>query len=133
MAVGPKVDGINPYISLTIKDVKGKTIDDLIAEKNQILDQAVYQKQLEILSQQKIKSNVYQTEAIGSFTVDNVSLKIKFIEAMILSNDKSYTFAYSNTVENFNDELAKFNESLNSFEIPSQHSDIMNHQLKKIH
>ena len=126
VAVGPKVDGINPYISLTVKDAKGKTIDDLIVEKNQILDQAVYQKQLEILSQQKIKSNVYQTEAIGSFTVDNVSLKIKFIEAMILSNDKSYTFAYSNTVENFNNEIQKFNESLNSFEIPSNNSDIMN-------
>jgi len=122
VAVGPKVDGINPYISLTIKDVKGKTINDLITEKNQILDQAVYQKQLEIISQQKIKSNVYQTEAIGSFTVDNTSLKIKFIEAMIFSNDKLYTFAYSNTVENFNDELSKFNESLNSFEIPSQQS-----------
>ena len=125
VAVGPKVDGINPYISLTIKDAKGKTIDDLITEKNQILDQAVYQKQLEILSQQKIKSNVYQTEAIGSFQVDNVSLKIKFIEAMIFSNDKSYTFAYSNTVENFNNELSKFNESLNSFEIPSQNSNII--------
>jgi peptidyl-prolyl cis-trans isomerase B (cyclophilin B) len=125
VAVGPKIDGINPYISLTVKDVKGKTFDDLIAEKNQILDQAVYQKQLEILSQQKIKSNVYQTEAIGSFTIDNVSLKIKFIEAMILSNDKSYTFAYSNTVENFNNEVPKFNESLNSFEIPSQDSNIM--------
>ena len=122
VAVGPKIDGINPYISLTIKDVKGKTINDLITEKNQLLDQAVYQKQLEIISQQKIKSNVYQTEAIGSFTVDNTSLKIKFIEAMIFSNDKLYTFAYSNTVENFNDELAKFNESLNSFEIPSQQS-----------
>ena len=125
VAVGPKVDGINPYISLTVKDATGKTIDDLIAEKNQILDQAVYQKQLEILSQQKIKSNVYQTEAIGSFTVDNVSLKIKFIEAMILSNDKSYTFSYSNTVENFNDEIQKFNESLNSFEILSQNSNII--------
>ena len=125
VAVGPKVDGINPYISLTIKDVKGKTINDLITEKNQILDQAVYQKQLEIISQQKIKSNVYQTEAIGSFTIDNVSLKIKFIEAMILTNDKSYTFAYSNTVENFDGEVPKFNESLNSFEIPSQDSNIM--------
>ena len=125
VAVGPKIDGINPYISLTVKDVKGKTFDDLIAEKNQILDQAVYQKQLEILSQEKIKSNVYQTEAIGSFTVDNVSLKIKFIEAMILSNDKSYTFAYSNTVDNFDNEFPKFNESLNSFEIPSTDSDIL--------
>jgi len=125
VAVGPIVDGINPYISLTIKDVKGKTIDDLITAKNNILEQAVYQNQLEILSQQKIKSNVYQTEAIGSFEVDNVSLKIKFIEAMILTNDKLYTFAYSNTVDNFNGELSKFNESLNSFTIPSQDSTII--------
>jgi len=125
VAVGPKVDGINPYISLTIKDVTGKTIDDLIAEKNQILDQAVYQKQLEILNQQKIKSNVYQTEAIGTFLTNGVSLKIKFIEAMILANDKLYTFAYSNTIENFNNEVPKFNESLNSFTIPSQDSNII--------
>jgi len=125
VAVGPKVDGINPYISLTIKDVKGKTIDELITAKNNILEQAVYQNQLEILSQGKIKSNVYQTEAIGSFQVDDTSLKIKFIEAMILTNDKLYTFAYSNTVDNFDGELSKFNESLNSFKIPSQDSTII--------
>ncbi|MDA8720357.1 peptidylprolyl isomerase [Nitrosopumilus sp.] len=125
VAVGPKIDGINPYISLTVKDVKGKTFDDLITTKNNILQQAVYQNQLEILSQQKIKSNVYQTEAIGSFTVDDVSLKIKFIEAMILSNDKSYTFAYSNTVDNFDNEFPKFNESINSFEILSESSNII--------
>ena len=122
VAVGPKVDRINPYISLTIKDVKGKTIDDLIIAKNNILEQAVYQNQLEIISQQKIKENVYQTEAIGTFEVDDISLKIKFIEAMIFTNEKSYTFAYSNTVDNFDNELSKFNESLNSFEILSQQS-----------
>ena len=122
VAVGPKVDGINPYISLTIKDVKGKTIDDLIIAKNNILEQAVYQDQLEILSQQKIKENIYQTEAVGTFEVDDISLEIKFIEAMILTNEKSYTFAYSNTVDNFNNEFSKFNESLNSFEILSQQS-----------
>jgi peptidyl-prolyl cis-trans isomerase B (cyclophilin B) len=125
VAVGPKIDGINPYISLTVKDVKGKTFDDLITTKNNILQQAVYQNQLEILSQQKIKSNVYQTEAIGSFQTNDVSLKIKFIEVMILSNEKLYTFAYSNTVENFNNELSKFNESINSFEILSESSNII--------
>ena len=125
VAVGPKVDGINPYISLTIKDVKGKTIDDLIEEKNNTLEELIYLNKLEVLSQQKIKSNVYQTEAIGSFEVDNTLLKIKFVEAMILTNDKLYTFAYSNTVDNFNSELSKFNESLNSFEIPSQDSTII--------
>jgi peptidyl-prolyl cis-trans isomerase B (cyclophilin B) len=130
VAVGPKIDGINPYISLTIKDGEGKTIDDWITEKNQNLDQAVYQNKLEILDQQKIKTNVFQTVAIGSFQVNDVLLKIKFIEEMILVNDKLYTFAYSNTVDNFNDELSKFNESLNSFEILSENSNIIksNHE-----
>ena len=41
---------------------------------------------------------------------------------MILTNEKSYTFAYSNTVENFDNDFSKFNESLNSFEILSQQS-----------
>jgi peptidyl-prolyl cis-trans isomerase B (cyclophilin B) len=122
VAVGPEVNGVNPYISLTIKDAVGKTIDDLITEKNQILDQAVYLNKLEILNQQKIKSNVYQTEALGTFVVDDVELKIKFVEAMIFTNQKLYTFAYSNTVEHFENDLSKFNESLNSFEILSQQS-----------
>jgi len=122
VAVGALKDGFNPNISLTIKEATGKTIDDLISEKNQILDQAAYLNKLEIINQQKIKSNVYQTEAIANFVVNDVELKIKFIEAMILNNEKSYTFAYSNTVENFDNDFSKFNDSLNSFEIISQQS-----------
>ena len=41
---------------------------------------------------------------------------------MIFSNEKSYILAYSNTVENFDNDLTKFNESVNSFEILSQQS-----------
>ncbi len=126
VAVGPETNGVNPYISLTIKNAVGKTLDELITEKNQVLDQAVYLNKLEIINQEKIKSNVYQTEAIGTFVVDESELKIKFIEAMILSNQKSYTFAYSNTVENFDNDFSKFNESLNSFEIISQQSSEQN-------
>ena len=122
VAVGPELDGFNPNITLTIKDATGKTLDDLISEKNQILDQAAYLNKLEIINQEKIKSNVYQTQAIASFVTNNVELKIKFIEAMIFSNEKSYIFAYSNTLENFDNDLSKFNESLNSFEILSQQS-----------
>ena len=82
VAVGSLKDGFNPNISLTIKEATNKTIDDLISEKNQILDQAVYLNKLEILNQEKIKSNVYQTEAIANFVVNDVELKIKFIEVM---------------------------------------------------
>jgi peptidyl-prolyl cis-trans isomerase B (cyclophilin B) len=125
LAVGPKVDGINPYISLLIKDAKGKTIDDLIVEKNNFLDEAVYQNKLEIISQKLIKTNVYQVEAIGNFMVNDLPLKIKYIEVMILSEQTAYYFAYGNIVKNFNNDLPKFQESLDSFRILSQESPIM--------
>ena len=122
VAVGPQMDGFNPNISLTINDASGKTLDDLINEKNQILDQAVYLNKLEIINQEKIKSNVFQTEAISSFVTNGMELKIKFIEVVTLISDKSYIFAYSNTVDNFDNDISKFNVSLNSFEILSQQS-----------
>jgi peptidyl-prolyl cis-trans isomerase B (cyclophilin B) len=125
VAVGPKVDGINPYISLTIKEVKGKTIDDLVEEKNNKLEELIYLNKLEVLSQTKTKTNVVETVAIGNFESNSDLFKIKFRDVMILTNDKLYTFAYSNTVDNFDDEISKFNKSLNSFTIPSQDSTII--------
>ena len=123
--VGPKIDGVNPVISLTVTDEGDKTIDDLITEKNDVLAEAVYLNKLEILSQQKIKTNVYQTEAIGNFELNDMALKIKFLEVMILSEQKSYTFAYSNTLDNFDNEFSKFEESLDSFKISSQENSIV--------
>ncbi len=124
-AVGPKVNEMNPVISLTIKDQGDKSIDDLITEKNNVLAEAVYLNNLEILSQKKIKSNVYQTEAIGKFPVDDKILQIKFLDVMIFVESKSYTLTYSNTIDNFNNDLPKFQESLDSFRILSQESPIM--------
>jgi peptidyl-prolyl cis-trans isomerase B (cyclophilin B) len=124
-AVGPKVDEMNPVISLTIKDVGDKTIDDLITEKNNVLAEAVYLNKLEILSQEKIKTNVYQTEAVGNFEVDDKKFQIKFVDVMIIAELKSYTLTYSNTIDNFNNDLPKFQESLDSFRILSQESPIM--------
>ena len=124
-AVGPKMDGVNPVISLTIKDVGDKTIDDLITDKNDALAEAVYLNKLEILSQEKIKTNVYQTEAIGNFEVNGEILLIQFLEVMILSEQKSYTFAYSNHLNNFNNEVPKFKESLSSFKTDSYEDSII--------
>ena len=125
VAVGPKIDGINPYISLTIKDAKGKTIDDLVKEKNNKLEELIYLNKLEVLSQTKIRTNVVETDAIGNFESNDGLFKIKFRDVMILTNDKLYTFGYSNTVDNFDDEISKFNKSLDSFTIPSQDSTII--------
>ena len=123
--VGPKISGINPVISLTIENVNDKTIDDLIQEKNDSLAKSVYENKLEIISQEKIKSNVFQTEAVGTFENDDTLIEIKFLEVMILSEQKSYTFAYSNLLDNFNNEITRYNETLDSFKILSQESSIM--------
>ena len=117
--VGPKLNGINPVISLTVFDAEEKSIDDLISEKNDNLAEIIYSNQLEIIEQKKIKSNVYQTEAIGTFKPQDTVYKVKFVEVMILDKQTVYTFAYSNLEENFENDLPKFNESLDSFEIIS--------------
>ena len=124
-AVGPKIDGVNPVISLTIENVDNKTLDDLITEKNNTLAEVIYQNKLEILSQEKIKSNVYETIAIGTFEVDNEILKIKFSEVLMLVDEKSYTFAYSNTLNNFDNQLPNFQNTIDSFKILSQDNTIM--------
>jgi peptidyl-prolyl cis-trans isomerase B (cyclophilin B) len=118
--IGPKINGVNPVISLTIENVNDKKIDDLIKEKNNSLAEAVYENKLEIISQEKTKFNEYQTEAIGNFEVDDALIKIKFLEVMILLEQKSYTFAYSNLLANYDDDILKFHESVDSFKILSE-------------
>ena len=125
VAVGPKIGGVNPVISLTIHDTGNQSFDELIRIKNKILNEAVSAGQLEIITQKKIKSNVYQTLAIGDFVLNDKPTKIKFLDVMILSEQKSYTFAYSNLVKNFDVLIPRFNESLDSFKILSQDSTIM--------
>jgi len=125
VAVGPKIDGVNPVISLTINDATDKTIDDLVGEKNNVLEEAIYLKKLEVLSQTKTKTNVVETSAIGNFESNGDLFQIKFLDVIILSEGKSYNFAYSNSIDNFDNELEKFKDTLNSFKILSQESSLI--------
>ena len=43
----------------------------------------------------------------------------------MLSEQKLYTFAYSNLLENFENELTRYNESIDSFRILSQGDKII--------
>ena len=120
VAVGPKINGVNPYISLTIKDSQNITFDELVTEKNNNLAEAVYTGQLNIIDQKLLRTNVLETTAEADFQQGNEVLKMKFLDVMIFSNNKVYTFAYTNSVNDFNNHLPRFNESLNSFKILSQ-------------
>jgi peptidyl-prolyl cis-trans isomerase B (cyclophilin B) len=125
--VGPIVDGFNPNITLTISNINEKTIDDLITEKNELLSQAT-NVGLELLSQEKITINekqAYVTIATQNFEINNKLLEIKFKEVMIVIKNNSYIFAYGNIVDNFDNEISKFNESVNSFKILSEKESLI--------
>jgi len=123
VAVGPKVGPINPVISLTITNAKGKSLDDLIQEKTEFLKNALTSGNLEIISQEKSTINgkqAYVTNARGFFQSNGESYNVQFREVIISTTEKFYTFAYSNGVDNFNDQISRFEDSVNSFKIISE-------------
>ena len=54
VAVGPKIGDINPVFSLRIIEKDGKTLDDFIQEKNELLQEVLETGRLEINSARKI-------------------------------------------------------------------------------
>jgi len=123
VAVGPQTGEINPVISLRIIEKDGKTFDDFIQEKNELLEEVVAQGNLVIISQEKSKINgkeAYVTNAEGNFQGNNQSFNVKFKETTISGSDKFYTFAYSNGMEDFDNQVSKFDDSVDSFKILSE-------------
>lgn len=125
VAVGPKAGLINPVISLRVIDKDGKTFDNFISEKNEVLQEVIEAGTLEIISQEKStvkEREAYVTDAIGTFSTANGSFEVKFKEISISGNDKFYTFAYSNGVDDFDSQLSRFDDSIDSFKILSEDS-----------
>ena len=125
VAVGPKVGVINPVISLTIYPTDGKTIDDLISDKSEELRQVVESGQLNIISQEQVIINgkdAYVTNAEGLFSANGQEYNVKFIEVVIHSSDNYYTFSYSNGVDDFDSQLERFDETIDSFKKLSEES-----------
>jgi len=123
VVVGPRIGPINPVISLTISNVDGKTLDDLIQEKAKLLDDALKAGNLEIISQEKSIINekeAFITHAKGIFQSGGESYNVQFKEIIISTPKKFYIFSYSNGIDEFNDQLSKFDDSVNSFKIISE-------------
>ncbi len=123
VAVGPQTGLINPVISLRIIENDGKTFDDFIQEKNELLADVVATGNLVILSQEKSKikgMDAFVTNAEGIFQTNTQSFNVKFKETTISGPDKFYTFAYSNGMDDFDNQLSKYEDSIDSFKILSE-------------
>ena len=128
VAVGPKIGVINPVISFTVQQTHQRTLDDLISEKTETLKEAVESENLNIVSQKKITVNgsqAYVTNAEGLFSTNDEKFNVKFKEILIYGTEKFYTFAYSNGVDDFDSQLSRFEETIDSFEILSNGSSMV--------
>ena len=127
VAVGPKVGVINAIISLTVQETNQKTLDDLISEKTETLKDAIESGNLNVLLQKKSTVNgnqAYVTDAEGYFSSNGEKLDIKFREVLIYDSEKFYTLAYTNDLSNFNSQLPRFEDTLDSFEILSKNTSL---------
>ena len=123
VAVGPKIGAINPVISLTVEETNQRTLDDLILNKTEQIKQVIEAGNLNIISEEKItihENQAYVINAVGTFFSNNESFDVKFREIMIYDTEKVYTFAYSNGIDEFDEQLPRFEETIDSFEILSQ-------------
>jgi len=127
VALGPKVGVINPVISLTVKQTNQKTLDDLISEKIESLNQSIESGNLMIISQKKITVNdnlAYEINAEGAFLSNNETVFVQFKEILIYGTEKFYTFSYTNGIDDFDSQLPRFEETIDSFEILSKDSSM---------
>lgn len=123
VALGPKKGVMPPVISLTVQETNDRTLDELIFEKNEIIKSAIEAGNLKIISQKKDTVNAYDayvTEAQGYFSSNGENFNIQFKEVMIYDTKKFYILAYANGLGDYNSQLPKFEEALDSFEILSQ-------------
>ena len=124
-AVGPNTGETTPVISISIQETNQRSLDDLIAEKIETLKPVVESGSLDIILQKKTTINGYQAYEInaeGYFAQNGKNINVKFKEVMIYTNEKFYTLAYSNGIDDYSSQLPNFEEALNTFEILSEDS-----------
>jgi peptidyl-prolyl cis-trans isomerase B (cyclophilin B) len=120
VAVGDKIAGFTPAISVSVKPTNGTTVEDYAATIKKTLEPAIAAGILTIQSEQKttIKGNDgFVREALGKFNMTAGQFKVKFKEVVMQTNDKFYILTYTNTESNFDATLPKFDAALDSFSI----------------
>jgi peptidyl-prolyl cis-trans isomerase B (cyclophilin B) len=126
-AIGPKTGVMNPQITLTVQETNQKTLDDLITEQTKSINQSVKSGNLKIISQEKTiihDLSAYVTSAEELFSSDDETFTIKHKVIMIYDDEKLYTLTYTNGLDDFNSQLPRFEESVESFEILSKDTSV---------
>jgi len=125
VAVGPLTNGFNPTVSVTVRDTDGKSLDEYIEDTKNVLKAAIDSEQLSILSEEKTTingKNSYIMTSDSSFNTTSGVFSIKFTQATIETPDKFFSITYTNTENNFANDLQFFENTLDSFQVLSEES-----------
>ena len=121
VAVGPKTGTTNPQIYLFIIQNNQITFDDLISQKIQTLTEA---ENITILAQPKeltINGNrAFETYTENHYSIQGKDVNVVFKEIEIYTTEKIYRFGYGNESLDFDSQLPRFEETIDSFKILSQ-------------
>jgi len=119
VAVGPKTRTINPQIYLIIQQNEA-SFDNLVLQKIQALNE---QPNLTIISQGELIINgnpAFETSTQNYYSTQEKDVDVSFKEILIFTKEKVYTFGYGNESLDFDSQLPKFEETIDSFKILSQ-------------
>ncbi|MFM8658982.1 MAG: peptidylprolyl isomerase [Candidatus Nitrosotenuis sp.] len=129
VAVGDKIGGFTPAISISVKSKDGATLDQYSEKIKKTLEPAIKSKILTVQKEEKTTINghdAFVREALGKFNMTGGQFSIKFKEVVIESDYKFYILTYTNTENNFDVTLPKFQAALDSFSMSAKHTDYGN-------
>jgi peptidyl-prolyl cis-trans isomerase B (cyclophilin B) len=119
VAVGPKTRTINPQIYLIIQQNEA-SFDNLVLQKIEALNK---EHNLEIISQGELIINgnlAFETSTQNYYSIQGKDVNVSFKEILIFTKEKVYTFGYGNETLDFESQLPRFEETIDSFKILSQ-------------
>lgn len=120
VAVGPKIAGFTPAISISVKAANGTSLDDYSNEIKNSLQKTIDAGNLSILSEDKttINGNEAVTKVmLAKFNTGNGLINVKFKETIIKAKDKFYILTYTNSERNFDSTLDKFSQVADSLKM----------------
>jgi peptidyl-prolyl cis-trans isomerase B (cyclophilin B) len=118
VAVGDRIGGVTPAISVSTKPANGTTMEDFAAKIKKTLEPTITAGIITIQNEEKTKidgHDGYVREVLGKFNTTSGQLTIKFKEVVIQINDKFYILTYTNSEHNFDAILPKFEAVVDSF------------------
>lgn len=120
VAVGTKIAGFTPAISLSVKNSNGTSLDDYSNKIKNSLQKAIDSGNLSILSEDRTTINGNEAVihiALAKFSTGNGQINVKFKEVIIKGQDKFYILTYTNSERNFDGALDKFSQVIDSFKM----------------